>query len=148
MSNEQATFDATTILEKIAVELENEANRIFHQACVNAANVAFLLKIIKGTKFTYEASQWNLKYGHCESFEADVPTLQLAHKLFGKLEKQRVVPVDSSDARKKDVWVYLNPVDKRFSGLIAFKYKRKVTRSDKCKIKREKSSYVTVVCDS
>lgn len=71
---------------------------------------------------------------------------RVLHSIVGDLEKYTVEPY-GDDLRKRLVDVTLTPKDERFKH-IKFVYTRKLEKNDKCKMVRQKSSYVSVVCQS
>lgn len=69
------------------------------------------------------------------------------HKMIGALEKDGTMVADD-DARKQLVWYYLRPKSEQYKH-IRFKYKGKLPKGSKCRVKRVKqraSTYTTVVC--
>lgn len=62
----------------------------------------------------------------------------------GELENAGIEPA-CNDLRKRQVIVSLQPKNKNFAH-ITFRYKRQLDKNDKCKLKRYKSSSVSVEC--
>lgn len=140
------------ILEKIGAKLTETANREFAEACERSAKVVKTMEKLKGSGFPCpeKLDEYSFSwYSPFQTIDVNSPAdLLKAKRLFGALIKNGVEPCDPNDMRKKEVYVTLRPKDETYS-MLKFRYKRKLNKSDRCKLVKEKPSKgrVYVQCD-
>jgi hypothetical protein len=133
MTNVEVIIDA--YLHKHMQRAVNHVQSIRNSvAFVEKANAA-------GFKFVYSA--WDAQNGY--NFTTTIPVEDVA-KLRNAIGRLKAICKSSAtqDIRKPMVKVTLEAVD--FPG-VTVEYKKKLPRSAKCKLRRVKTSYVTLVCE-
>lgn len=69
------------------------------------------------------------------------------HALVGTLEQQNIQPL-KDDGRCRDVEVTLKPKNEEHPyGFLRFKFRKKLPRQSKCKVKKVTRTYYNVVCE-
>ena len=148
MADSKLTFNMTEILErieanhKIAMEslekrLEPRKKRVENTVVFLSESHAAGLRLREPHDF---------EHPHFRMEKDAVDDWRVLHEVVGPLENYNVEP-HGNDARKRLVDVTLVPKDERFKH-ISFTYTRKLEKTDKCKLVRQKNDYVTVVCSN
>lgn len=140
------TFDLQKTFEQM------EKDFIEHMEYTRKAMESRKQRLEKTVIFVQEAAGSGLMLPTCYDMSNPVWDLnmdnkddwRIIHDIVGELENYGVEPA-TEDLRKRLVYVTLRPVTEDFKHL-RFRYQRKLKKDDKCKLVRQKSTYVSMVC--
>lgn len=136
------------LLEEYLSELEQNCRDAIERAKKTAKEKAAKAKetyavLEKMKEEGFPVHRADINYPHFHIVEKKY--WQIVHKIFGKLIRINIYPV-YQDVKRREIGVVMTPKNKKYEQF-TFSFQTTLNDKSKCKIVKEESSRVTVVCE-